>query len=199
MGLRSLVFDIYDMPSVHHIGMLWNVLLILSFLVPYMTYMQSVIFIPRDSFWPGSIFASGHFPPVHWLTRVTYASYPGYFPVMCRDKENTKHAVQEMGVCVSNALMHYDVIKWKHFLRYWPLCREFTGHRWISLTMASDAELWCFFDLRLNKRLSKHSWGWLFETINTLIKHREIVLYSTRFLSTDKINRHRLRDTPDPT
>ena len=25
-----------------------------------------------------------------------------------------------------------------------PLCGEFTGHRWISLTKASDAELWCF-------------------------------------------------------
>ena len=25
-----------------------------------------------------------------------------------------------------------------------PLCEEFTGHRWIPLTKASDAELWCF-------------------------------------------------------
>ena len=25
-----------------------------------------------------------------------------------------------------------------------PLCRRFTGHRWIPLTKASDAELWCF-------------------------------------------------------
>ena len=25
-----------------------------------------------------------------------------------------------------------------------PLCREFTGHRWIPLTKASDAELWWF-------------------------------------------------------
>ena len=25
-----------------------------------------------------------------------------------------------------------------------PLCAEFTGHRWIPLTKASDAELWCF-------------------------------------------------------
>ena len=25
-----------------------------------------------------------------------------------------------------------------------PLCREFTGHRWIPLTKASDAGLWCF-------------------------------------------------------
>ena len=26
-----------------------------------------------------------------------------------------------------------------------PLCWEFTGHLWIPLTKASDAELWCFF------------------------------------------------------
>ena len=25
-----------------------------------------------------------------------------------------------------------------------PLCEEFTGHRWIPRTKASDAELWCF-------------------------------------------------------
>ena len=25
-----------------------------------------------------------------------------------------------------------------------PLCGEFTGHRWIPLTKANDAELWCF-------------------------------------------------------
>ena len=37
--------------------------------------------------------------------------------------------------------VHNDVIKWKHFPRYWTFVR---GHRWISLTKASDAELWCF-------------------------------------------------------
>ena len=26
-----------------------------------------------------------------------------------------------------------------------PLCGEFTDHRWIPLTKASDVELWCFF------------------------------------------------------
>ena len=35
------------------------------------------------------------------------------------------------------------------------LCGEFTGHRWISRTKASDAELYVFFDLCLNKRFSK--------------------------------------------
>ena len=36
---------------------------------------------------------------------------------------------------------HDDVIKWKHFPRYWPFVREFTGPRWIPRTQASDAEL----------------------------------------------------------
>ena len=39
---------------------------------------------------------------------------------------------------------HDAVIKWKYFRVAGPLCGEFTGHRWISLTKASDAEFWCF-------------------------------------------------------
>ena len=35
-----------------------------------------------------------------------------------------------------------------------PLCGEFTGHRWIPLTKASNAELDVLLDLHLNKRLS---------------------------------------------
>ena len=45
-----------------------------------------------------------------------------------------------------------------------PLFVEFTGHQWIPLTKASDAELCCFLCSALNKRLSKQSWGWWFET-----------------------------------
>ena len=55
-----------------------------------------------------------------------------------------------------------DIIKWKHFHITGLLCGEFTGHWWIPRTKASDEELWCFFDLRLNKRLSKQLWGWWF-------------------------------------
>ena len=55
------------------------------------------------------------------------------------------------------------------------LCGEFTGPRWIPLTKASDAELWCFFDLRPNKRLSKQWWGWWFETPPCpLRRHRNV-------------------------
>ena len=53
------------------------------------------------------------------------------------------------------------------------LCGEFTGPRWIPCTKASDAELWCFFDLRPKKLLSKQSWGWWFETpSHPLWRHR---------------------------
>ena len=47
-----------------------------------------------------------------------------------------------------------------------PLCGEFTGLRWIPLTKASNAEFDVFFELCLNKRLTKQSWGWWFETLS---------------------------------
>ena len=58
-----------------------------------------------------------------------------------------------------------DVIKWKHFPRYWPFCAgnspvtgEFPSQR--PVTRCFDI----FFDLRPNKHLSEQSWGWWFET-----------------------------------
>ena len=55
------------------------------------------------------------------------------------------------------------------------LREEFTGHRWIPRTKASDVELWC---LRLNKRLSKQSWGWWFETLSRpLWRHCNVELW----------------------
>ena len=37
-----------------------------------------------------------------------------------------------------------DVIKWKHFPRYWAFVRGIHRSPVNSLTKASDAELWCF-------------------------------------------------------
>ena len=54
-----------------------------------------------------------------------------------------------------------------------PLCGEFTGHRWIPLTRPVTRSFDVFFDLRLNERLSKQSWGWWFETPSRpLWRHR---------------------------
>ena len=49
-----------------------------------------------------------------------------------------------------------DVIKWKHFQCYWSPVNSLQR----PVTRSFDV----FFDLRLNKRLRKQSWGWWFET-----------------------------------
>ena len=45
-----------------------------------------------------------------------------------------------------------------------PLCGEFTGHRWIPRLRPVTQSFDVLFDLRLNKRLSKQSRGWLSKT-----------------------------------
>ena len=52
------------------------------------------------------------------------------------------HFFHTILINISRIPPHGDVIKWKYFTG--PLCVEFTGSRWIPLTKASDAELWCF-------------------------------------------------------
>ena len=77
---------------------------------------------------------------------------------------------------VASPLDHEDVIKWKHFPRYWPICAgnspvpgECPTQR--PLTRSIDV----FFDLRLNKRLSQQSWGWWFEMLSRpLWRHRNL-------------------------
>ena len=82
---------------------------------------------------------------------------------------------------------HDDVIKWKHFPRYWPFVRgihrspvnsppipgEFPIQR--PVTRSFDV----FFDLRLNKRLSKQSRGWWIETLSRpLWRHCNVMVAS---------------------
>ena len=53
------------------------------------------------------------------------------------------------------------------------LCGEFTGQRWIPVPRPVTRSFDVFFDLHLNKRLSKQSWGWWFETPSRpLWRHR---------------------------
>ena len=75
-------------------------------------------------------------------------------------------------------LSHDDVIKWKHFPRYWPFVRGIhlspvnSPHKgqWRRALMFSS-------DLRLNKRLSKQSWGWWFETPSCPLWRQRNVMY----------------------
>ena len=70
----------------------------------------------------------------------------------------------------TSASYHDDVIKWKHFPRHCPFVTgEFPAQRPVARSFD------VFFDLRLNKRLSKQSWGWWFETLSgPLWRHRNV-------------------------
>ena len=52
-----------------------------------------------------------------------------------------------------------------------PLCREFTGHRWIPLAKASDAELWCFLRSAHEQKID--------QTIETMVIWGTIALIMT--------------------
>ena len=54
-----------------------------------------------------------------------------------------------------------------------PLCGEFTGPGEFPTQRPVTRSFDVFFDLRLNKPLRKHSWGWWFETLSrSLWRHR---------------------------
>ena len=70
------------------------------------------------------------------------------------------HETRAVFSCKQIILHHDDIIKWKHFPRYWPFMRGI--HRSLvkrPVTRSFDV----FLDLRPNKRLSKQSWSWWFE------------------------------------
>ena len=60
--------------------------------------------------------------------------------------------------------LHDDVIKWKHFPRYWPFVQDIHRSPVNSPQRPVTRSFDAFFDLRLNKQLSKQPWGWWFET-----------------------------------
>ena len=69
-----------------------------------------------------------------------------------------------LGLVRGFTVVHDDVIKWKHFPRYWPFLRG--SHR--SPMNFPHKGQWrralMFSLICLNKRLSEQSWGWWFET-----------------------------------
>ena len=87
-------------------------------------------------------------------------------------------------------LLHDDVIKWKTFPALLAFCAgnspvpgEFPPQR--PVTRNFDV----FFDLRLNKRLSKLSWGWWSETpSSSLWRHRNE--FESKFTFKDSLVRY---------
>ena len=68
---------------------------------------------------------------------------------------------------------------------------EFTGDRWIPRTKTRARSFDVFFDLRLNKRLSKQSWGWWFDLQSHFVKEllpKGYVFWGIFFCDERKIN-----------
>ena len=64
------------------------------------------------------------------------------------------------------------------------LCGEFTGPGEFPTQRPVTRSFEVFFDLRLNKRLSKQSWGWWFETLSRpLWRHCDVKLWHRVILS----------------
>ena len=95
--------------------------------------------------------------------------------------------LQESNFLIGWKYDHDDVIKWKHFPRYWPFVRGMHRSPVNSpaqrpLTRIFDV----FFDLRPNKRLSKQSWGWWFETTSrSLWQHCNVFSFLSTLESSD--------------
>ena len=91
---------------------------------------------------------------VLWVTSITYHDKSAV-------RREPRH--QFLGCIEVSPVIHDDVTKWKNFPRYWPLCGEFTGNRWIPLAKASDAELWCLLwsPSRINNWVNNREAGYL--------------------------------------
>ena len=67
-------------------------------------------------------------------------------------------------LCEILQILHDDVIKWKHFPRYWPFVRGIHRSPVNSPHKVQWSGVFMFFYLCLNERLSKQPCGWWLET-----------------------------------
>ena len=105
---------------------------------------------------------------VSYIYRWNYSAVYVYWHIQCYVPRLATPTSDIGDTCVFiwyRSLSHDDVIKWKKNSALLDLCEgnssvtgEFPSQR--PVTQSFDV----FFDMRLNKRLSKHSWGWWFET-----------------------------------
>ena len=103
--------------------------------------------------------------PMHFFDRMQklyrwqFAQKPSCGPPWWRHQMETFSAL--LAICAGNS----------------PVTGEFPAQR--PATQSFDV----FFDLRLNKRLSKQSWGWWFETLSQpLWRHRNALKISQQWL-----------------
>ena len=116
---------------------------------------------------------TGKTTSLYWIKAQVISSHGINLVLMEHSIPNAKGVNIFQGYFSLSLGNHDDVIKWKHFPCYWPFVRGI--HRSLvnspaqrPVTRSFDV----FFDLHLNKRLSKQWWGWWFETpLHPLWRH----------------------------
>ena len=95
------------------------------------------------------------------------------------DRHSPTHQVSrinEAKPCIYFVGYHDDVIKWNIFLVTGTLWGVSTGHRWIPLTKASDAELWRFLWSGLEQTAEQTIETLMFETpLRSLWRHCNVM------------------------
>ena len=108
---------------------------------------------------------------LQYLRTLQTNDFEWYVSYWCFNRWNNLFVLPNANTCIIFrrilvSLYHDDVIKWKHFPRNWPFVR---GIHWSPVNSPHNGQ-WrgalMLFYLRLNKRLSKQSWGWWFETLS---------------------------------
>ena len=100
----------------------------------------------------------------HWIISTFLSiSIPFSGSVMATflPQKRTHATIHPKNYAHGSHFVHDDVIKWKHFPRYWPFVSPATGEFPAQRPVTRSFDI--FFDLRPNKRLIKQSWGWWFE------------------------------------
>ena len=96
-----------------------------------------------------------------WYLGSTAVSQRSMIERTGRDKSALKASIHHEGIVFMMTSSNGNIFRVTGHLR-----GEFTGPRWIPAQRPVTRSFDVFFDLRLNKRLSKQSWGWWFETLS---------------------------------
>ena len=104
--------------------------------------------------------------------------FPPWWPSVRINHLSGSFIVQIIINIYTKLVFHDDVIKWKHFPRYWPFVRGI--HRWPVNSPHKGQwrrALMFSFICALNKRMSKQLLGWWFETPSrSLWRHCNVVV-----------------------
>ena len=112
-------------------------------------------------------------PMVRWHLYIESGPWrPSWFchKVFCRQSDRNMNMSPSLTFC---ALSMMTSSNGNIFHVTSPLCGEFTGPSEFPTQRPVTRSFNVFFDLRLNKPLSKQPWGWWFETLSrSLWRHR---------------------------